>query len=74
MGKSAKWMVFPDRVTFIGDRTNFASARALFGAHSVSAHGKASVSRRHHVYKAVWTTFLGAKLPVQPQDHNDQLK
>ena len=32
---------------------------------------KASVVKGHHVYKAVWTPFLGEELSVQPEDHND---
>ena len=32
---------------------------------------KASVIKGHHVYKAVWTPFLGEELLVQPEDHND---
>ena len=32
---------------------------------------KASVVKAHHVYKAVWTPFLGEELSVQPEDHND---
>ena len=47
--------------------------------HSVSAdaslgsdyYEKASVVKGHHVYKAVWTPFLGEELSVQPEDHND---
>ena len=32
---------------------------------------KANVVKDHHVYKAVWTPFLGEELSVQPEDHND---
>ena len=32
---------------------------------------KASVVKGHHVYKAVWTPFLGEELSVQPEDHDE---
>ena len=32
---------------------------------------KVSVVKGYHVYKAVWTPFIGEELPVQPEDHND---
>ena len=32
---------------------------------------KASVVKSQHIYKAVWTPFVGEELPVQPEDHND---
>ena len=57
--------------------TNFARIRAPFEADSVSAHGgsyyyeKASVVKGHHVYKAVWTPFIGEELPVQPEYHEE---
>ena len=64
------------RQAFIFTCTNFASARAPFDAHTLASRGsdyyeKTSVVKGHHVYKAVWTPFIGEELPVQPEDHND---
>ena len=47
---------------------------AHMASHGSDYYERASVVKGHHVYKAVWMHFIGEELPVQPEDHNDQLK
>ena len=61
--------------------TNFARVRAPFEGKQIAlAHkaglgsdyyDKVSVVKGHHVYKAVWTPFIGEELPVQPEYHEE---
>ena len=37
-----------------------------------SRHEKSSIIRGHHIYKSIWTPFIGGKLAVADEEGNEQ--